>query len=60
MIYINQDYVKIKPIECTGHEYYQIGIDEWNIVVGLGGLVNIANQANKIVENYINKLETED
>lgn len=57
MKYINQDCIEIKPIECAGHDYYQIGIDEWNIIVGLGGLVNIANQANKIIENYINKLE---
>ena len=57
MNYINQDYIEIKPIECTGHDYYQIGIDEWNIVVGLGGLINIANQANKIVEDYMHKLE---
>ena len=57
MKYINQDYIEIKPIECTGHDYYQIGIDEWNIVVGLGGLIKIANQANKIVEDYMHKLE---
>lgn len=60
MKYINQDNVEIKPIECAGHDYYQIGIDDWNIIVGLGGLVNIANQANKIIENYINELEKED
>ena len=60
MKYINQDSIKIKPIACAGYEYYQIGIDEWNIVVGLGGLVNMANQSNKIIENYINKLEKED
>lgn len=57
MKYINQDCIEIKPIECAGHEYYQIGIDEWNIIVGLGGLVNITTQANKIIENYMNKLE---
>lgn len=60
MQYIKEDYIEIKPIECTGYDYYQIGIDEWNIVVGLGGLVNVKNQANKIIENYINKLEKED
>lgn len=49
MKYITQDYIEIKPIECAGYDYYQIGTDEWNIVVGLGGLVNMANQANKII-----------
>ena len=57
MKYITQDYIEIKPIECAGCDYYQIGTDAWNIVVGLGGLVHITNQANKIIENYINKLE---
>ena len=57
MKYINQDYIEIKPIECAGYDYYQIGTDEWNIVVGLGGLVNMVNQANKTIENYIDKLE---
>lgn len=60
MRYITQDYIEIKPIECAGYDYYQIGTDEWNIVVGLGGLVNVANQANKIIEDYMNKLEAED
>lgn len=60
MKYINQDHVEIKLIEYAGYDYYQIGTDEWNIVVGLGGLVNMANQANKIIENYINKLDKED
>lgn len=60
MKYITQDYIEIKPIECAGCDYYQIGTDEWNIVVGLGGLVNMINQSNKIIENYINKLEKED
>ena len=57
MKYINQDYIEINPIECDGHDYYQIGTDEWNIVVGLGGLVDIKNQANKIIKDYMNKLE---
>lgn len=57
MRYITQDYIEIKPIECAGHDYYQIGTDEWNIVVGLGGLVNVKNQANKIIEDCINELE---
>lgn len=60
MKYIKEDHIEIKSIECAGHDYYQIGTDEWNIVVGLGGLVNIANQANKIIEDYMNKLEAED
>lgn len=59
MKYIKEDHIEIKSIECAGHDYYQIGTDEWNIVVGLGGLVNIANQANKIIEDYMNKLEKE-
>lgn len=57
MKYIKEDHIEIKPIKCAGYDYYQIGTDEWNIVVGLGGLVNMTNQANKIIENYINKLE---
>ena len=57
MKYIKEDHIEIKSIECAGHDYYQIGTDEWSIVVGLGGLVNMVNQANKIIENYINKLE---
>lgn len=60
MKHINQDYIEIKPVEYYGYDYYQIGTDEWNITVGLGGLVNIANQANKIIENYINRLDKED
>ena len=60
MRYITQDYIEIKPIECAGCDYYQIGTDGWNIVVGLGGLVNMVNQANKIIEDYMNKLEAED
>ena len=59
MKYIKEDCIKINPVECAGHNYYQIGIDEWNIIVGLGGLIDIKNQANKIIENYINKLEME-
>lgn len=43
MRYITQDYIEIKPIECAGCDYYQIGTDAWNIVVGLGGLVNMVN-----------------
>lgn len=60
MRYITQDYIEIKPIECAGCDYYQIGTDAWNIVVGLCGLVNMVNQANKIIEDYMNKLEAED
>lgn len=60
MRYITQDYIEIKPIECAGCEYYQIDTDAWNIVVGFGGLVNMVNQANKIIEDYMNKLEAED
>lgn len=59
MKYIKEDCIKIKTVECAGHNYYQIGTDAWNIVVGLGGLIDIKNQANKIIENYINKLEME-
>ena len=60
MKYINQDYIEIKPIECAGHDYYQIGTDEWNITVGLGGLINIANEANRIIKEYMDKLDMED
>lgn len=60
MKYINQDFIEIKPIKCAGHDYYQIGIDKWNIVVGLGGLVKIANEANRIIQEYVDKLDKED
>ena len=59
MKYIKEDCIKINPVEYAGHNYYQIGTDAWNIVVGLGGLIDIRNQSNKIIENYINKLEME-
>nr|DAH36367.1 MAG TPA: hypothetical protein [Caudoviricetes sp.] len=60
MKYINQDSIEIKPIECAGHDYYQIGIDKWNIVVGLGGLVKIANEANRIIQEYVDRFDKED
>ena len=53
MKYIKQEAVCIKPIEFSSNEYYQIGIDNWNIIVGLGGLVEIVNQANKIIKEYM-------
>ena len=54
--YIKQDFATIKPIEFSGNIYYQIGTDDWNIVVGLGGLVEIANRANAIITNYMSEL----
>ena len=57
--YIKQDSTTIKPVEFFGNNYYQIGIDDWNIVVWLGGLVEIANQANKIIKEYMDKLDEE-
>lgn len=59
MKYINQDYIEIKPVECAGHDYYQICTEEWNATVVLGGLINMINQANKIIENYTNRLDEE-
>lgn len=56
MKYIKQDFATIKPIEFSGNTYYQIGTDNWNIVVGFGGLVEIANQANAVITNYMNEL----
>ena len=56
MKYIKQDFATIKPIEFSGNTYYQIGADDWNIVVGLGGLVEIANRANAIITNYMSEL----
>ena len=56
MKYIKQDFATIKPIEFSGNTYYQIGTDDWNIVVGLGGLAEIANRANAIITNYMNEL----
>lgn len=57
MKYIKQDAVAIRPIEFYGNEYYQIGTDDWNIVVGLGGLIEIMTKVNKI---YTDKLNEED
>ena len=54
--YLKQDFTTIEPIEFFGNTYYQIGADDWNIVVGLGGLVEIVNQANKIIKDYMDKL----
>ena len=59
MKYIKQGYVAIKPFEYFGNTYYQIGTDDWNIVVGLGGLVVIMGQAQLIVKNRIKELEEE-
>lgn len=58
--YIKQESIAIKPIEFSGNSYYRIGIDDWNIVVGLGGLVKITNQANKIIKEYMDKLDKEE
>ena len=60
MKYITQDYIEIKPNVLGVTIIKIVGTDEWNIIVGLGGLVNVKNQANKIIENYINKLDKED
>ena len=54
--YIKQEFTIIKPVEFFGNTYYQIGADDWNVVVGLGGLVEIAKQANKIIKEYMDKL----
>lgn len=58
--YIKQESIAIKFIKFFGNTYYQIGADDWNIVVGLGGLVEITNQANKIIKEYMDKLDEED
>lgn len=60
LTYIKQESIAIKPIEFFGNTYYQIGANDWNIVVGLGGLVEIANQANKIIKDCIDELDKED
>lgn len=60
MRYINQDYIEIKPIKCAGNEFYQVGTDDWNITVGLGGLIKIANEANRSIQDYVDKLDKED
>ena len=59
MKYIKQEAVFNKPVKFFGNGYYQIGVDDWNIVVGLGGLVEITNQANKIIKEYMDKLDEE-
>lgn len=55
--YLKQNFATIEPVEFFGNTYYQIGTDDWNIIVGLGGLIEIANQANKIIKEYIDKLD---
>lgn len=55
--YLKQNFATIEPVEFFGNTYYQIGTDDWNIIVGLGGLTEIANQANKIIKEYIDKLD---
>ena len=55
--YLKQDFATIESVEFFGNTYYQIGTDDWNIIVGLGGLTEIANQANKIIKEYIDKLD---
>ena len=59
MKYIKQEAVCVKSVKFFGNDYYQIGVDDWNIVVGLGGLVEITNQANKIIKEYMDKLDEE-
>lgn len=60
MKYLKQDFTTIKPIKFFDNTYYQVGTDDWNIAVGLGGLVEIANQANKIIKEYMDELDKED
>lgn len=60
MKYIKQNFATIKPVEFSGNTYYQIGTDDWNIVVGLGGLVGIIKQANKFIKDYMDELEEEE
>lgn len=57
---LKQEFVTINPVEFFGDTYYQIGEAGWNIVVGLDGLVEIANQANKIIKWHMDKLDKED
>ena len=59
MKYIKQEAVCIKHVKFFENDYYQIGVDDWNIVIGLGGLVEITNQANKIIKEYMDKLDKE-
>lgn len=60
MRYVNEDYIKIKPVECAGIEFYQIGADDWNITVGLGGLIKISNEAKRLIKEYVDRLDVED
>ena len=57
---LKQEFVTINPVEFFGDTYYQIGGADWNIVVGFCGLVEIANQANKIIKEHMDKLDKED
>lgn len=59
MKYIKQGYAAVKPFKFSGNTYYQIGTDDWNIVVGLGGLAEIMGQAQEIVRNRMEELEEE-
>ena len=57
--YLKQEFATIEPVEFFENTYYRIGADDWNIVVGLGGLVKITNQANKIIKEHMDKLDEE-
>ena len=57
MKYIKEDHVEIKEVKFAGNTFYQVGIDDWNITVGLGGLVEIMKKSKEIIDNYMKSLE---
>lgn len=53
MRYIKSDYVEIKEVKLGSNTFYQIGIDDWNILVGLGGLLEILSKTKEIINHRI-------
>lgn len=57
MKYIKGDHVEIKEVKFAGNTFYQVGTDEWNITVGLGGLVELMNKSKELVDKHMESLE---
>lgn len=57
MKYIKSDYVKIEEIEFCGNTYYKIGSDDCNIVVGLGGLMELMKQSKNMIDEIYKRLD---
>lgn len=46
-------------IKSVNDIYYQVGIDDWNIVVGLGGLIYLKDLCEKIITERLKELDKE-